>query len=76
MNVLISKYEIVDGKPFDNDIVPLRLFIGSFDLTPTFANINNYFSVKYFLKFLISDGDEKYFSKEQEIIFYRKNYKN
>ena len=68
---MISKFEIIDGQPFEKDIIPLRLFIGSFNLTPTYKDINSFFSVKYFLKILILDNEERAYSKDQEIILYR-----
>lgn len=71
--ILISKFEIIDGQPYENDIAPLRLFIGSFDLTPTYKDINSFFSVKYYLKFLLNDNNDKVYTKEQEIILYRAN---
>src|SRR3989338_6201183 len=36
----IIKYEIMDGAPVRREIVPIRLFLGSFDLTPTYRNVH------------------------------------
>ena len=45
----ITKYEVMDGAPVRGESVPVRVFLGGFNLTPTFRNVNNKFSVKYFL---------------------------
>ena len=38
--------------------IPIRLFLGAFDnLTPTFRNVNNKFSVKYFLNLVLIDEE-------------------
>jgi vacuolar protein sorting-associated protein 26 len=72
-NTLIAKYEICDGKPDVDDIIPIRMHIGSYDLSPTFPDINNYMSVKYFLKLVIIDEDDKQYNKQQDIYLWRKN---
>lgn len=71
---MISKFEILDGQPFETDTIPIRLYVGAFELTPTYKHINSFFSIKYFLKILILDNEDRAYSKEQEIIFYRKKY--
>ena len=39
--------QIMDGAPVRGESVPVRLFLSGFDLTPTYRNVNNKFSVKY-----------------------------
>jgi vacuolar protein sorting-associated protein 26 len=39
----ITKFEIMDGAPVRGECVPVRLFLSSFDLTPTYRNVNNKF---------------------------------
>ena len=71
---LISKFELIDGNPAAKEIVPIRMFISSFEnLTPTYREINNMVSVKYFLKFVVINEDDKSFFKQQEITLWRKN---
>lgn len=71
--MLITKYEICDGKPDAEDVVPIRMHIGCYDLTPTYKDVNNYLSVKYYLKLVIIDEDDKQYFKQQEIYLWRKN---
>lgn len=71
---MISKFEIVDGQPFEGDIIPIRLFLGFFDLSPTYKEINSSFSVNYFLRIIVNDDEDKSFVKDQEIFLYRISY--
>ena len=71
---MISKFELIDGNPEAGDIIPIRMFIGSYDLTPTFININNILSVRFYLKIVLIDDDENYLYKQQEIILWRKGF--
>jgi vacuolar protein sorting-associated protein 26 len=68
---LLSKFEVIDGNPAAEEIVPIRMFINSFELSPTYKDINNIVSVKYFIKFVVIDESEKSFFKQQEIILWR-----
>lgn len=54
------------------DIIPIRLYLGAYDLTPTLQNVSNKFSVKYFLNLVLLDEDERRYFKRQEIIMWRK----
>jgi len=51
----IAKYEVMDGAPVRGEPIPVRLFLSPYDLTPTYRNINNKFSVKYFLNLVLVD---------------------
>ena len=42
----MAKYEVMDGAPVKGECIPIRLFLGAYDLTPTYKNVNNKFSVK------------------------------
>jgi vacuolar protein sorting-associated protein 26 len=75
-SILISKFEIVDGSPADGDIVPIRMLLNGFALSPTYKELNNVISIKYFLKFVIIDEEDKSFYKQQEISLWRKSYCN
>jgi len=48
------------------------MFISAYDLTPTYKDINNLFSVKYYFKFVLIDIDDKAYFKQQEVILYKK----
>mmetsp|Transcript_57119 Transcript_57119/g.48232 ORF Transcript_57119/g.48232 Transcript_57119/m.48232 type:complete len:107 (+) Transcript_57119:509-829(+) len=42
----ISKFEVMDGGPVKGEIIPIRFYLKGYDLTPTYLNINNKFSVR------------------------------
>jgi hypothetical protein len=41
------------------DTVPIRLFLGGFDLTPTFRDVNKKFSVRYYLNLVLIDEENR-----------------
>lgn len=51
--------------------IPIRLFLSPYELTPTYRNINNKFSVKYFLNLVLVDEEDRRYFKQQEITIYR-----
>mmetsp|Transcript_2554 Transcript_2554/g.7242 ORF Transcript_2554/g.7242 Transcript_2554/m.7242 type:complete len:222 (-) Transcript_2554:105-770(-) len=63
----LAKYEIMDGAPVRGEIIPIRLFLSPYDLTPTYKNINNKFSVRYFLNLVLVDEEDRRYFKQQEI---------
>lgn len=68
---IITKFEIMDGGPIKNEIVPIRFFLKPYDLTPTMTNINNKFSVQYFLNLVLSDVEDRKYFKQHEIFLHR-----
>ena len=70
-NSTITKYEVMDGAPVRGESVPVRVFLGGFGLTPTFRNVNNKFSVKYFLNIVLVDEEDRRYFKQQEITLWR-----
>ena len=42
----IAKFEIMDGMPVKDEIIPVRLYLKPYELTPTFDNVMKLFSVK------------------------------
>lgn len=42
-----------------------------YDLTPTYKNVHNKFSVKYFLNLVLVDEEDRRYFKQQEIQLYR-----
>lgn len=42
-NETLTKFEIMDGAPVKGELVPIRFYLASVDLTPTYANVNNRF---------------------------------
>ncbi|KAK4780117.1 hypothetical protein SAY87_016223 [Trapa incisa] len=67
----LAKYELMDSTPVRGESIPVRLFLRPYELTPTYRNINNKFSVKYYLNLVIVDGEDRRYFKQQEITVYR-----
>ncbi|KIY71513.1 vacuolar protein sorting-associated protein 26 [Cylindrobasidium torrendii FP15055 ss-10] len=67
----LTKYEIMDGAPLRGETVPIRLFLGGFDLTPTFRDVNKKFSVRYYLNLVLIDEENRRYFKQQEITIFR-----
>ena len=70
----MTKFEIMDGAPVKGECVPVRLFLNGIpsELTPTYRNINNKFSVKYYLNLVLVDEEDRRYFKQQEITMWRK----
>jgi len=68
----ITKYEVMDGSPVKGESIPIRLFLSGFDLTPTYKNIHNKFSVKYFLNLVLVDEEDRRYFKQTDINLWRK----
>ena len=67
----ITKFEIMDGGPIKNETIPIRFFLKPYELTPTMTNINNRFSVQYFINLVLSDVEDRKYFKQHEIILHR-----
>jgi vacuolar protein sorting-associated protein 26 len=70
-NAILCRFEIMDGAPIKNEIVPIRFFLSPYELTPTYQNVNNKFSVKYIINLVLFDAKDKRYFKQHEIILYR-----
>jgi len=68
----LTKYEIMDGAPVRGESIPIRLFLSPYELTPTYQNVHNKFSVRYFLNLVLVDEEDRRYFKQTEIILYRK----
>jgi hypothetical protein len=68
----LTKYEIMDGAPVRGESIPVRLFLGGFELTPTYRNVHNKFSVKYYLNLVLVDEEDRRYFKQQEVTIWRK----
>ena len=68
---IIDNFELIDGSPIKNDIVPFRFFLKSYNLTPTYKNINNIFCVKYYINLIIGDFENNTFFKQTEVQLFR-----
>ncbi|CAA0813051.1 Vacuolar protein sorting-associated protein 26A [Striga hermonthica] len=67
----LAKFELMDGAPVRGESIPIRLFLSPYELTPTYRNTNNKFSVKYFLNLVLVDEEDRRYFKQQEITIYR-----
>ncbi|GAB2282498.1 Vacuolar protein sorting-associated protein 26B [Dionaea muscipula] len=67
----LAKFELMDGAPVRGESIPIRLFLSPYELTPTHRNINNKFSVKYYLNLVLVDEEDRRYFKQQEITMYR-----
>jgi len=71
-NRTLSKFEIMDGAPVRGEAIPVRLFLGGFELTPTYKDVYNKFSVSYILNLVLVDEDDRRYFKQREITLWRK----
>lgn len=78
----------MDGAPVRGESIPVRLFLGGFDLTPTYRNVHNKFSLKcdihldifsfilfflrYYLNLVLVDEEDRRYFKQQEITLWRR----
>lgn len=67
----LQKFEVMDGAPVKGECIPIRFYLASTDLTPTYDNVNKRFSVKYFLNLVLIDEEDRRYFKQQEIILWR-----
>ncbi|MCO5610404.1 hypothetical protein L7F22_064640 [Adiantum nelumboides] len=63
----ITKFEIMDGAPVRGETIPIRLFLGGFELTPTFRDVNKKFSTRYYLNLVLIDEENRRYFKQNEI---------
>ncbi|XP_053990989.1 vacuolar protein sorting-associated protein 26-like isoform X2 [Hylaeus volcanicus] len=69
---IIGKFEVMDGSPLKLECIPVRLYLCCYDLTPTYNNIQNRYSVKYYLNIVLVDEEERRYFKRHDITLYRK----
>jgi vacuolar protein sorting-associated protein 26 len=67
----LIKFELMDGAPMKGDCIPLRFYLSSVDLTPTYENINKLFSVRYYLNLVLVDDEDRRYFKQQEVLLWR-----
>lgn len=71
-NETLAKFEIMDGAPVKDQCIPVRLYLSGYELTPTYKNVQNKFSVRYFLSLVLIDEEDRRYFKQQEIFLWRK----
>lgn len=67
----VVRFEIMDGAPVKGETIPIRLFLGGFDLVPTYRDVNKKFSTRTFLSLVLIDEDARRYFKQSEIVLYR-----
>ena len=67
----ISRYELIDGGPIEHEKIPIRFFLKSYNLTPSYFNVEGIFGVKYFLNLIVIDCNNNRYYKSAEINLYR-----
>ncbi|KAI9816395.1 MAG: Vacuolar protein sorting-associated protein 26 [Thelocarpon impressellum] len=67
----LVRFEIMDGSPSRGETIPIRLFLGGHDLTPTFREVNKKYSARYYLSLVLIDEDARRYFKQSEIVLYR-----
>lgn len=70
-NTTESRFEILDGTPIEGEVVIIRFHLSSTELTPTYPNINNRFSCRYYLNLIIVDEEERRYLKQMEVELWR-----
>jgi vacuolar protein sorting-associated protein 26 len=70
-NETIVRYEIMDGGPIKNEILPIRFFISPYKLSPTYPNVNQRLSVQYFINLVLLDVEDRRYFKQSEITLFR-----
>ena len=71
-NETLCKFEIMDGAPVKGELVPVRFYMASTDLGPTYENVNNRFSCRYSINLVLTDEQDRRYFKQHEIILWRK----
>ena len=46
-----------------DEVVPIRMYLKAFDLTPCLNKVGNKFSVKYFLNIVLIDNEDRRYFK-------------
>ena len=54
------------------EVIPIRVYLGAYELTPSYKNINNKYSVKYFINLVLVDEEDRRYFKQQEITLWRR----
>lgn len=54
-NETLTKFEIMDGAPVKGEVIPVRFYLASTELTPSYKNINNRVSTTYILNLVLLD---------------------
>jgi len=68
----VTKFEVMDGCPSRGETIPIRLFLTSIDLAPSMKEVQNKFSVRWYINIVLTDEEDRRYFKKQEFTLYRK----
>ena len=71
-NETLARFEIMDGAPVKGEEVPVRFYMASTDLQPSYKNVNNRFKCCYWLNLVLIDEEDRRYFKQHEIELWRK----
>ena len=60
----LTKFEVMDGAPVKGECVPVRFYLGSVELTPSYEQVNKRFSVRYFINLVLVDEEDRRYFKQ------------
>ena len=72
----LKKFEVIDGSPISGEIVPMRLYLTAVEpwkLTPTCENVNNKFTVRYYVHLSLCDKVGRRYFKQHELLLWRES---
>jgi hypothetical protein len=73
----MTRYVVMAGTPQKGTVVPIRYYLNGIRcLTSSFVNVDNKFSVQYYLHIEFLDCEERRFFKRMEIKLMRLNNMN
>jgi hypothetical protein len=69
----LPPYSFTNANPShpQGETIPIRLFLGGFELTPTFRDVNKKFSTRYYLNLVLVDEENRRYFKSSEITIFR-----
>ena len=68
---LIASFELIDGGPHRNEVIPFRFFLQPYNLTPSYTDVAGNFSVRYYINLIVKDQKNNNYFKQREIFLYR-----
>ena len=68
---VVATFELIDGGPYKNEIIPFRFFLEPYNLTPSYTDVSGNFSVRYYLNLIIKDQNNNRYFKQKEIFLFR-----
>lgn len=62
----------MDGCPDKGENIPIRMYMKGIPLAPSYKNIHNRLSVKYWINLVLLDDEDRRYFKQTEVTIYRK----